>query len=339
MTTIITGANRGLGYETARALATDRSRTLVLAGRDRISLSQARGRIQADTGNLNLVPMHLDLASLASVRVFVTRFRSRDLPPLSILICNAGLSPTTVCERSAEGYELAFAVNHLGHFLLTHLLLDCLQPPARLLFVSSAGHDPARAKGPMRTTAYVKAEWLAYPERNPNLPTSPSAAGGLAYAASKLCNVLFAYELVRRLAASGLSTPERPITSNVFVPGLLAGTDLGRYQKGLMRLVWYHLLPAASRVMGFGRTARQAGADLATLATDPALSGVTGQYFDGRERAQSSAESYDLDKAAELWRYSVQLCGLQGGESPLAGGQSHPHGGHLAGQVQETRPR
>jgi NAD(P)-dependent dehydrogenase (short-subunit alcohol dehydrogenase family) len=316
-TTIITGANRGLGYETARALAADTARIVVLAGRDLASLTAAAERIQGETGNPNLVPMHLDLASLASVRAFAAELRSRDLPPLTVLICNAGLSPTTVRERSAEGYELAFAVNYLGHFLLTHLLLDCLQPPARVLFVSSAAHDPARAKGPMEAARYVRAEWLAYPERNPDLPTKDAVASGQAYAASKLCNVLFAYELARRLEASGLSTPQHPITSNAFVPGLLAGTDLGRYQTGVMRFVWYRLLPAVSRAMGFGRTARQAGADLAYLATDPALSGVTGRYFDGRERAESSAESYDLDKAAELWQCSVQLCGLQARESPL----------------------
>jgi len=319
MTTIITGANRGLGYETARALATDRSRTLVLAGRDLASLTLAAQRIQADTGNAHLVPMHLDLASLASVRAFAAEFRTRELPPLSALICNAGLSNTTVRERSSDGYEMMFAVNHLGHFLLTHLLLDCLQPPARLLFVSSAAHDPGHAKGPMEAPRYVKAEWLAYPERNPDLPAQDAVASGQAYASSKLCNILFVYELARRLDASGLSTPERPITANVFVPGLLAGTDLGRDQKGLMRLVWYHVLPAVSRAMGFGRTAKEAGADLAYLAADPALSGVTGQYFDGRERSESSAESYDLDKAADLWKTSVELCRLEARESPLLG--------------------
>jgi len=317
VTTIITGANRGLGYETARALAADVSRTIVLAGRDLVSLTKAAERIQADTGNASLVPMHLDLASLSSVRAFAAAVCSRDLPPLKVLICNAGRSSATVCERSVEGYELTFAVNHLGHFVLVHLLLDCLQPPARVLFVSSGTHGTDHTKGSAPPERYRKAEWLAYPERSPDLPARESIAGEQAYAASKLCNILCVYELARRLEASGLSRAECPITVNAFNPGLLAGTDLGRDQRPWMRFVWYHVLPVVSRAMGFGRTAREAGADLAYLATDPALSAVTGRYFDGRELAQSSDESCDPDKAEELWQASIRLSGLQPHESVL----------------------
>jgi light-dependent protochlorophyllide reductase len=317
MTAIITGANRGLGYATARALAANTAHTIVLAGRDPARLQQAVQRIQAETGNPHLVPMHLDLASLASVRAFAAGFRARDLPPLQVLICNAGLSSTTAHERSADGYELTFAVNHLGHFTLVHLLLDCVQPPARVLFVSSGTHGTDHTRGSAPPERYRKAEWLAYPERNPDLPVKESVAGEQAYAASKLCNILCVYELARRLEASGLSTAERPITVNAFNPGLLAGTDLGRDQRPWMRFVWYHVLPALSRAMGFGRTPAQAGADLAYLATDPTLAQVSGQYFDGRERAESSAESYDLDKAVELWQTSIRLSGLEPHEFPL----------------------
>jgi NAD(P)-dependent dehydrogenase (short-subunit alcohol dehydrogenase family) len=322
MTTIITGANRGLGYETALALAVDRARTLVLAGRDLASLEAAAGRIQAQTGNANLVPIHLDLASLAAVRAFAAAYRARDLPPLDTLICNAGISKPSVRERSADGYEITFAVNHLGHFVLVHLLLDLLQPPARILFVSSGAHDSARAKGPMQGPHYVRAEWLAYPERDPDLPADERAAGERAYASSKLCNVLCTYELARRLEAICPGKDEPPITANAFAPGLIAGTELGRDVKGLTRFLWYHVLPVTSRWMGFGRTAAQAGADLAYLASDPTLSGVTGQYFAGRERAESSAESYDRDKAANLWQTSIELSGLQADESPLLGPSS-----------------
>jgi NAD(P)-dependent dehydrogenase (short-subunit alcohol dehydrogenase family) len=306
-----------LGYETARVLAVDRSRTLILAGRDLGRLAEAAQRIRADTGNPNLVPMHLDLASLSSVRAFAAEFRTRGLPPLKVLICNAGRSGATVRERSADGYELTFAVNHLGHFTLVHLLLDCVQPPARVLFVSSGTHGTDHTRGSAPPERYRKAEWLAYPERNPDLPVKESVAGEQAYAASKLCNILCVYELARRLEASGLSTAERPITVNAFNPGLLAGTDLGRDQRPWMRLVWYHVLPALSRAMGFGRTPAQAGADLAYLATEPALAQVSGQYFDGREQAESSAESHDLDKAADLWQTSIRLSGLEPHESPL----------------------
>jgi NAD(P)-dependent dehydrogenase (short-subunit alcohol dehydrogenase family) len=317
MTTVITGANGGLGYETALAMAADTSRTIVLAGRDLVGLTTAADRIQSLTGNVNLLPMQLDLAALSSVRAFATELRSRELPPLRTIICNAGVSKFTTSERSDDGYELTFAINHLGHFLLVHLLLEHLQPPARVVFVSSGVHDIARENGPMQPPRYVKAEWLAYPERDPDLPADEAIAGGQAYATSKLCNVLCAYEFARRLQDSRLGSSERPIASNAFAPGLLAGTGLGRESKGMTRVMWYWVMPVMSRLMGFGRTPAQAGADLAYLATDPALSGLTGKYFQGRQVAESSPQSRDRDKAADLWQTSVRLSRLQPHESPL----------------------
>lgn len=317
MTTIITGANRGLGYETALALAEDTSLTLILAGRDLGSLESAARRISSATGNASLVPMYLDLANLISVRAFAAELRARTLPPLTKIICNAGIARPDVGERSADGYELTFAVNHLGHFLLVNLLLDRLQPPARIFFVSSGAHDPAGAGGPMSRPRYVKAEWLAYPERDPRLKDEGRSGGSRAYATSKLCNVLCTYELDRRLQASGMSTRERPITVNAFDPGLVAGTGIARHRKPLMRFVWHYVLPGMSRLLGFGRSAQQVGSDLAYLATAPELAEVSGKYFSGREMIDSSADSQDRAKATDLWQTSVELSRLRPHESPL----------------------
>jgi NAD(P)-dependent dehydrogenase (short-subunit alcohol dehydrogenase family) len=318
-TTIVTGANRGLGYEAARLLACDPLRTIVLAGRTLPELTQAAQRIQALTGNINLVPMLLDLADMAAVRRFATEFRNRNLPPLTTILCNAGISIPTATERSADGIELTFAVNHLGHFLLVNLLLDYLQPPARILFVSSGNHNPRQARGPMQQPRYIKAEWLAYPERDPDFPAGGGAAQVQPYPTTKLCNVLCAYELARRLETSGLSTPEQPITVNAFDPGLVAGTGLARHESALMRFTWHYLLPSMSRLMGFGHSAAQSGADLAYLATAAELASVTGKYFSGRKMTASSPDSYDLSKAADLWQTSLALSRLQPNESPLVG--------------------
>lgn len=317
MTIIITGANRGLGYEAVKILAAEPSRTIVLAGRDLHGLQQAAQRIRSITGNENLVPMPLNLASLDSVRAFSTQYKGLNLPPLKTIICNAGISKPTARERSADGYEITFAVNHLAHFLLVNLLIDALQAPACILFVSSGAHNPIQANGPMQPPRYIKAEWLAYSERDPNLPARNAVAGGQAYASSKLCNLLCAYELARRLETGKLSKPELPITVNAYDPGLVAGTGLGRDEKAWMRFTWYHLLPVISRLFRFGRAPAKAGADLAYLVTTPEVKGVTGKYFSGRKMAASSAESYDLGKAADLWNTSIALSRLQPDESPL----------------------
>ena len=317
MTILITGANRGLGFETAKALAADTTLTLILAGRDQPGLDQAAGLIQSATGNQNLRPMFLDLASLAKVRDFAAKYRALALPPLAILICNAAVSKTSVAARSADGYELAFAVNHLGHFLLVHLLLDQISGPGRIHFVSSGAHDPARANGPMQVPRYVKTEWLAYPERDPEQPATEKIAGGQAYATSKLCNVLTAFELARQLEARGLSTPEKPITANASNPGLMAGTGLGRDERGMTRFMWYHVLPFMSRFIPSGRTTAESGTDLAYLVTAPELAGVTGRYFNGREMVPSSIAAQDPELAADLWNASIALAHLQPGDSPL----------------------
>ena len=321
MTIIITGGNRGLGYETALALAADTSRTIVLAGHNSASTAAAAQRIQSITGNTQVEAMRLDLAELASVRTFAADFKSRNLPPLTTLICNAGVSKISVQERSVDGFEITFAVNHLGHYLLTTLLLDSLQAPARIIFVSSGVHDPANARGPMQPPRYTKAEWLAYPERNPDCPVEASAAGGQAYANSKLCNVLCAYELDRRLTTSNLSTSGKPITVNAFDPGMMVGTGLGRYNTGMMRFMWFTVMPLLSRLKTIGRTVAQSGSDLAYLTTDPALTAVSGKYFSGREMLPSSDDSYDLEKAVDLWQTSINLTHLQSNETilPLEG--------------------
>ncbi len=317
MTIVITGASRGLGYETALALAADHSLTIVLAGHHMPRLNDAMQNIINKSGNGNLVAMPLDLSSLDSVRQFTQQFKSASLPPLKVIICNAGISKPSVQERSADGYELTFAINHLGHFLLVHLLLDQLSPPARIVNVSSGAHDMEQVSGPMQPPRYTRAEWFAYPDQDPNILQDEVAAGGEAYANSKLCNVLFTYELDRRLQEAGLSTAEHPLTSNAFDPGLMAGTGLGRDSQSFTRLMWYYVMPLMSRLFSFGKTTRQSGADLAYLATAPELQTVSGRYYSGREAVQSSPDSYDRRKALDLWQTSIELCALRPLDSPL----------------------
>jgi NAD(P)-dependent dehydrogenase (short-subunit alcohol dehydrogenase family) len=313
-TVVITGGNTGLGYECARAIATSGEPWhVVLACRSEKKAAGAVRKLAAGRGSSPVEAMALDLASLASVRRFAGELAARDLPPLRAVICNAGIQIVTGVTYTEDGFETTFGVNHLGHFLLVNLLLRQVVPPARIVFVSSGTHDPEN-KTWMPPPRFMDAKSLARPEPSADSGESPAITGGRRYSTSKLCNILCAYELARRLQAEGLSTPERPITVNAFNPGLMPGTDLARGYSPAKRFAWYYILPYVLPLLRLlhanVNSIEASGRALARLVLDPELEGVTGRYFDGRKEIRSSAESYDEKKAAELWEASADLVGL-----------------------------
>jgi len=194
-------------------------------------------------------------------------------------------------ELTEDGVEMTFGVNHLGHFALVQGLLGELAHPARILVVSSGTHDPSRHTG-MPDPLYTSAADLAHPR------AEQSADGRRRYTTSKLCNVLFGYELNRRLGDG--------VTVNAFDPGLMPGSGLARDYPPLQRLVWRYLLPAL-RVLPGVRSTRTSGRYLATLVNDARFDGVSGEYFDGLRPIRSSADSYDRGKALDLWETSERL--------------------------------
>ncbi|MDO3639356.1 SDR family NAD(P)-dependent oxidoreductase [Mycolicibacterium arseniciresistens] len=296
-TAVITGANSGLGFECVRALLdTNPSWHIVLAVRDAHRGAEAVGRL-GSAARCTVLP--LDLASLTSVRDFPTRLAERELPPLRALVCNAGLQVVSGLERTPAGVELTFGVNHLGHFALVDGLLDQLAPPARVVIVSSGTHDPAKFSG-MPKPQYNSAEELAHPADG----ASSAADGRRRYTTSKLCNVLYAYELDRRLDRG-----RRGVTVNAFDPGLMPGSGLARDYSTAQRFLWRHLFPAL-RVLPGVRSTRASGRHLAALAADPRFDDVTGRYFSGRRPIRSSADSYDTDRARDLWETSERLLTL-----------------------------
>jgi len=295
-TAIITGASTGLGLECARALLrADASWHVVLAVRD-----PARGAAAVELlgEHERCTVIEVDLASLRSVHAFVGHVRGAELPPLHAIVCNAGVQVISGTQRTVDGFEMMFGVNHLGHFVLVQGLLDQLTPPGRIVVVSSGTHDPSKHTG-MPGPRYTSAADLAYPPADGD--GSSAEAGRRRYTTSKLCNVLFGYELDRRLDHGA-----RGITVNVFDPGLMPGSGLARDYPPLQRLAWRYALPAL-RFLPQVRSARTSGAHLAALVAHPRFDGVTGQYFDGRKSIRSSADSYDRDMALDLWRASEQL--------------------------------
>lgn len=308
-TVIISGANNGLGYACAKELALNKDIYLILACRDKEKATKAVEKLKTLTQNNQIESICLDLASLKSVRQFEVEFAQKNLPPLKTIICNAGVQFIQRQTYTEDDFETTFAVNHLGHFLLVNLLLKHLKSPGRIIFVSSDTHDPSKITG-MPPPNFQDPNLLAYPELDPTLKDkSVSDLGRIAYTTSKLCNILCAYELSRRLEKQGLSTEEHPITVNVFTPGLMPGTGLAQDYPPLTKMVWDYILPLFSFVPKINST-QQSGQALARLVEDPVNGKVTGKYFSDLKMIQSSEESYNLEKAQQLWDKSLELVGL-----------------------------
>ena len=296
-TVIVTGGNAGLGYQTAKNLAlSDPGYHVVLACRSAERGEAAAVALRAETGNPHVTAMLLDLASLSSVRAFAETLGRVDLPPLYGIVCNAGISAAGVPGHpvTADGVEMIFGVNHLGHFLLTTLLLPAMDPHGRIVLVTSDLHDP-----PAFFPATVRYDTAAAIARG--------HAGMSQYCISKLCNLYFTYELARVLQ----DQPGRHITVNAFNPGAMSDTGFSSpagnvLVRGAVRVIGAIM----GALIGKRSTAAESGATLASLVTAPELASTTGAYIDRGTVAESSPLSHDRDNAAELWRASIVMTGL-----------------------------
>lgn len=321
---LLTGGTAGLGYACAHAIAESHpARHLIIASRNQQQGMGVVETLRRETGNQHVEWMLLDLASLDSIRSFARDFAGRELPPLHAVVCNAGLQVISGTTYTQDGFETTFGVNCLGHFLLVNLLLRHMVAPARIVFVSSGAHIPARKKNLVSRIIsatppqYREAQELAWPEQYPDEAESNDSSqvvGMRRYSTSKLCDVLYAYELARRLQAEGYSTQEHPITVNAFDPGMTPGTGLSRDYGAFMRFSWNVLLPLIPGI----KSKETSGKELARLVLDPELEQVTGKYFAGMEERASSEESYDREKAAKLWEGSAELVKLQADETLLS---------------------
>ncbi len=272
-TVIVTGANSGIGYVTARELARMGAR-VVMVCRSQSKGEAARQRIMQEAPGAPEPELTLaDFASLASVRRAAGELLDR-CPRIDVLVNNAGLFVSEPI-ASADGYELTFAVNHLAPFLLTNLLLDRIiaSAPARIVNVSSFAHVAGNVVIPQ----------IASPQR-PNIAQ--------AYSDSKLCNILFTNELARRLKGSG-------VTANSLHPGAVA-TNFAADARGMF--AWFFRLARP-----FMLTPEQGAATSIYLASSPEVEGISGVYFSRKKPTKTSARAEDARLAQRLWEFSEQL--------------------------------
>ncbi|HRA54543.1 MAG TPA: SDR family NAD(P)-dependent oxidoreductase [Thermoflexales bacterium] len=283
---LITGGNRGIGYATALSLA-KRNTPIIFTSRD-----ASRGQASADTIRA-LVPgarvevLSLDLASMASIRAFAAAFLIRDTP-LRALINNAGaMGLGKQIEFTRDGFEMEFGTNHLGHFLLTHLLMPALEatPGSRVISVASIRHIPGKGGIGARFDF-------------DNLKGEKSYEPRMSYNNTKLANVWFAYELQRRFGGKGL-------VSIAACPGFVPET-LAVSRTGLAHFVYTRLLP----LIPGARPAAVSGDELSALAIDPAYAKEGGTFYASGKKIASSPASYDEASARRLWELSEKLTGV-----------------------------
>lgn len=281
----ITGASSGLGYETALQLAR-RGATVALLCRSVQRGEQARAQIAAASGNDDLHVVRCDLANLDTVHAAAGQLLA-DFDALHVLVNNAGLM---LMQRriTVDGLEETFQVNHLGAFLLTALMRERLQAsaPARVVTVSSFGHRGAAIDfDDLQSERYYD--------------------GFGVYCKSKLANVMFTYELARRLEGSG-------VTANTLHPGFVR-TGFGHGSGALMRV-----LLMLSQVPPLGVSARRGARTQVWLAGAPQVEDVSGRYFHGHRSRRSSRISYDSSAQRRLWDASELLLSRSGDASGSA---------------------
>ncbi|WP_433870181.1 SDR family NAD(P)-dependent oxidoreductase [Saccharopolyspora sp. CA-218241] len=313
---LITGGHSGIGLAAARALAA-KGIDLILAGRSAARMRPVADELRAQHGT-TANTLVLDTASLASVRAAATRFDmmldSGAVSPLDAIICNAGGRFDGALSYSPDGYETTFATNCLGHFLLVELLFPNLTEKGRVVYTASGTHDPDSMDGRMVGTAV---EPDAFALANGGKDGNKALSAGKRYSTSKLCTVMYAYELDRRLRGAGSS-----ISSIAFDPGSVPDTGFLRdMPKPVRRVATSAAMKWASKLIGITTSeVGFSGGSLAALAADPDCAAASGKYFqanDGSLAAVRSARlSYDQPRAVKLWDDTKQLVGLTAEEEP-----------------------
>ena len=272
---MVTGATAGIGEVTAQAIA-QMDANVILVGRSQQKCIDTVTRIKEKTGNSSVEYLLADLSSQAQIRTLAEEFHNQH-NRLDVLVNNAG-GAFVRRQESVDGIEMTFALNHLNYFLLTYLLLDTLKAssPSRIVNVSSNSHYGASIN--FADLEGKRKYWW-----------------NTAYGQSKLANVMFTYELARRLEGTS-------VTINALNPGFVA-TDIGKNNGWYTRLVlWFLRLWAL--------TPQEGARTNVYLASSPEVSDITGKYFFKEKQVKSDPASYDAETARRLWEVSAEMVGI-----------------------------
>jgi NAD(P)-dependent dehydrogenase (short-subunit alcohol dehydrogenase family) len=274
---LITGANSGIGKVTAEGLAR-MGATVVMVCRNRLRGSIAMSEIMRKTSSNSVDLMIADLSSQSQIRRLAHKFQDR-YQRLDALINNAGTIVFNLY-TNRDGIEITFATNYLGHFLLTNLLLETLlaSAPARVINISSIAHIFAK-----------KIDFQ-------HLKSTEGLSAVQTYTQSKLANLMFTYELSRRLDGTG-------VTVNAIDPGIIR-TNLGNQSTGFIKVIRWFVVKV------LGAPPENTARNISYLASSPEVEGVTGRYFFKRKPKRSSRASYDQQAWLRLWEISEELTGL-----------------------------
>lgn len=274
---MVTGGTSGIGYYTAQEIAR-MGATVVIVGRDEGKCLSSVEKIQHESGNHAVSYLLADLSSQRQIRSIARKFLDQH-EHLDVLVNNAG-GANLFRQVSEDGLERTFAVNHLAYFMLTNMLLDALKnsPRARVISVSSGSHY---------------GEHIDFNDLQTRHFYNPVKA----YGRSKLANILFAYELARRMDGKN-------VTSNALTPGMVA-TDIWKKVNPWLTPFIY---PVVERI---AQTPLQGAQTSIYLATSPEMERVTGMYYADKQPVRSSPESYNAETARRLWEVSAELVGLK----------------------------
>nr|XP_039268676.1 retinol dehydrogenase 12-like [Styela clava] len=288
-TVLITGANTGIGLATAIDMA-NRNARVIMACRDMEKGNAAKEKVIQETGSNDVILKELDLASFESIREFAADINENE-PKLHVLINNAGVM---MCPpmKTKDGFEMQFGVNHLGHFLLTNLLVELLKKsaPSRVVTVSSTAH--------YKMYGWGKIHW-------DDLNFEKKYDAQKAYGQSKLMNVLFSRELSKRLHGTA-------VTTYALEPGVVDTELVRHYGKNENPSLWDKLFNSLNYLplKFLFRTPEQGAQTQIYCAVAHELNEVSGKYYASCKQTAESWDAQNDEYAKRLWRISEELTGL-----------------------------